>query len=114
MTGRVKSPIRGMCVCLLDMQAVKSYIVGMKKARQCQYTIRSVPAEVDRVLRRRARAAGKSLNSVVLEILSSQADHAPGPRLYHDLDHLAGTWVEDPEFDRIIEEQRQIDPELWQ
>jgi len=32
---------------------------------------------------------------------------------YHDLDDLIGTWEEDPEFDRAIEAQRQIDEELW-
>jgi len=29
-----------------------------------------------------------------------------------NLDDLAGTWVDDPEFDRAIEEQHRIDPEL--
>ncbi len=33
--------------------------------------------------------------------------------VYHDLDDLAGTWVDDPEFDKAIEEQHRIDPELW-
>jgi hypothetical protein len=33
--------------------------------------------------------------------------------LHHDLDHLAGTWKEDPEFDEALRLQRQIDPELW-
>ena len=32
---------------------------------------------------------------------------------YHDLDDLAGTWVDDPEFDRAIEAMDQVDPELW-
>jgi len=32
---------------------------------------------------------------------------------YHDLDHFIGTWEEDPEFDRALEDQRQIDEELW-
>lgn len=29
------------------------------------------------------------------------------------MDDLAGTWVDDPEFDKAIEEQHRIDPELW-
>jgi hypothetical protein len=33
--------------------------------------------------------------------------------VYHDLDDLAGTWVDDPEFDKAIEEQHKVDPELW-
>lgn len=30
-----------------------------------------------------------------------------------DLSFLAGTWVDDEEFDAILAFQRQIDPELW-
>jgi hypothetical protein len=30
-----------------------------------------------------------------------------------DLSDIAGTWVEDPEFDEVMKAQRQIDPELW-
>ena len=32
---------------------------------------------------------------------------------FHHLDFVIGTWIHDPEFDKIIEEQRQIDPEMW-
>ncbi len=31
-----------------------------------------------------------------------------------DFSDLAGTWVEDPEFDAALEDQRRIDWELWQ
>lgn len=31
-----------------------------------------------------------------------------------DLSDIAGTWVEDPEFDAALEDQRRIDWELWQ
>ena len=30
-----------------------------------------------------------------------------------DLSDIAGTWVEDSEFDEVIAAQRQIDPDLW-
>lgn len=33
--------------------------------------------------------------------------------LYHDLDKFAGTWIDDPEFDRAMEEFDRIDEELW-
>jgi hypothetical protein len=35
------------------------------------------------------------------------------PRVHADLDDLIGTWVDDPEFDKAIEEQDQIDEEKW-
>jgi len=85
----------------------------MRKTRTHQYTIRSVPEDVDQALRKKARAAGKSLNEIVLDVLSNETSTSSGPKLYHDLDFIIGTWVEDPEFDKIIEEQRQIDWELW-
>ena len=33
---------------------------------------------------------------------------------YHDLDSLAGSWVEDPEFEEAIRAQDQVDLALWQ
>jgi len=38
------------------------------------------------------------------------------PIRYHDLDHLAGTWTKEEAaaFDKLIAEQRTIDPELWE
>jgi hypothetical protein len=41
-----------------------------------------------------------------------RATMKPGTR--RDLTFITGTWVEDPEFDKILEEQRRIDPDLWQ
>jgi hypothetical protein len=82
--------------------------------RSTQYTIRSVPSRVDRELRRRAKAEGKSLNAVVLEVLE-QAVTPPGqPVIHHDLDFLIGTWVEDPAFDEAMQDSERIDEEMWQ
>ncbi len=55
----------------------------------------------------------KSLNETVLEALEMGLGIS-GDRVRHaDLDDLAGTWVDDPEFDRAIEEMDRADPELW-
>jgi hypothetical protein len=67
----------------------------------------------DRALRDRAKREGRSLDEVAVEALARGVGVANGDVLFHDLDHLIGTWVEDPEFDAIIAEQRQVDPELW-
>ena len=77
-----------------------------------QYTIRGIPREVDRVLRRKARQRGISLNQLLVEELSAIGGGARARRL-RSLDELGGVWQEDPEFDRILNEQRQIDPALW-
>jgi hypothetical protein len=39
-----------------------------------QYTIRSVPAEVDRLVRKKARLTGKSINQVLLDDIISAYD----------------------------------------
>jgi len=77
-----------------------------------QYTVRGVPREVDRALRRKARQRGLSLNRLLVEELSAAGGGLPGRR-YRSLDGLGGRWREDPEFDRILAEQRHIDPGLW-
>lgn len=78
-----------------------------------QYTIRQVPADIDRALRKRAAQGSKSLNAAVLEALrtGSGADSVGVRR--HDLDALAGTWVADPAFDKAMEAFEAIDKDLW-
>ena len=79
-----------------------------------QYTIRSVPPQLDKRLRQLAKLKGMSLNKVVLETLEQHSGNKSAGKLNHNLDRLAGTWVEDPEFDATIKEFEQIDPEKWQ
>ena len=89
----------------------------MHTIAEMQYTIRNIPKEVDRVLRRRARQQGRSLNDVLVEALSAAAgvNGVKLPKVKRiDLSDIAGTWVEDPEFDKFLEEKEQIDdPEMW-
>jgi len=84
-----------------------------KPKHKKQYTVRSVPEDVDRQLRERAKKEGKSLNEIVLAALALAAGHGNGKIVYHDLDEFIGTWVEDPAFDEAIAAQDQIDEELW-
>src|SRR5262245_2052820 len=78
-----------------------------------QYTVRDVRARVDRALRRKARAEGKSLTQVVRDALAREAGASGSPTAHHDLDDLVGAWDEDPEFDRAIAAQDHIDEALW-
>ena len=78
-----------------------------------QYTIRAVPLEVDRSLRRRARMSGKSLNQIVVEALTKAALGADAPKRFDELDALAGAWVDDPEFDGALATFEQVDADLW-
>lgn len=114
------------------MQACPRYNAGMKEqaarrarssrsgrraraaAATLQYTVRNIPAHVDRALRRRAGEERKSLNEVLRDALIREAGVVePATRLYTDLDALAGTWIDDPGFDETIRAQDQVDESLW-
>ena len=116
------------------MQAPCRYSVGMRRqaggnvgsrrrkerhrradqAATLQYTVRAVPAHVDRALRRKAATERKSLNAILREALIREAGGVePSGRLYTDLDALAGTWLDDPGFDDAIRAQDQVDASLW-
>ncbi len=77
-----------------------------------QYTIRGIPPDVDQALRRKAHQRKISLNQLLVEELAN-ATGASSKRRYRSLKPLAGRWKEDPEFDRILADQRQIDWSLW-
>ena len=81
-------------------------------------TIRGVDAEVAEKLKSMATAQGKSINQLTLEIikeglgLKKEKKHT---REYDDLDDLFGRWSKS-EFQNIqdkIDNERNIDPELW-
>jgi plasmid stability protein len=91
---------------------VHAYIAGMQR-RHAQYTLRGVPDHVDRAIRERAASDGQSLNTVALEAMERGLGLSKQVTRFHDLDHLAGSWVDDPEFDRVIAEMDVIDDELW-
>jgi hypothetical protein len=78
-----------------------------------QYTIRNIPKALDQVLRKKAKAEGKSLNDAAIDALKKGLYISGEPVRHTDLDFLIGTWVEDPKFDEAIEAQDQIDPEMW-
>jgi hypothetical protein len=75
-----------------------------------QYTIRGVPREVDRALRKKAAQSRMSLNQVVVEELTRAMI---GRTRKADFSDLLGKWTPDPEFDDVIASQRQIDWDKW-
>ena len=78
-----------------------------------QYTIRSIPEQIDRAVRDRAGREGKSINAVVVEALARGLDLHVVPAHHTDLDHLIGTWQEDPAFDQAVAEFERIDDDVW-
>jgi hypothetical protein len=82
----------------------------MGKQASIQYTIRGVPCEVDRELRRKAKLRKQSLNRLILDQL---AEATTGAERHEDFSDLVGQWTADPAFDRVIAAERQIDREKW-
>jgi hypothetical protein len=83
-----------------------------------QITIRGVPKEVERVVKREAARRKTSLNKAVVSLLEKAAGAGTKTNeqvLYHDLDHLAGLWAgeEAAEFDKTLATQRKIDEGMW-
>ena len=85
----------------------------MRHKPPIQYTLRGIPRRVDEALRRKAKQEGASLNQAAIEAIAMSLGLAEEKPVYHDLDDLAGTWVEDPAFDKAIQEMDTVDAGLW-
>jgi plasmid stability protein len=80
-------------------------------------TLRNLPPQLDRTIRKRAKKKGVSVNKVVISLLQDhlgESERRP-VRRYHDLDELAGSWSKQEAklFERTLAKQRGIDPEMW-
>jgi hypothetical protein len=80
------------------------------QAQVVQYTVRGVPKEVDRALRRKAARRKQSLNQLLIDELTMAA---VGRKPQADFSDLAGQWSADKAFDEILSTQRKIDPDQW-
>ena len=76
--------------------------------------ISNLPVDVDAALRRRSSAEGKPLEEVAMDAMRAGLGLSTRPEKRRDLSDIAGTWVEDPEFDAAMAEQDEIGPETWQ
>jgi len=92
---------------VIALSAYSAYTVCM------QYTIRGLPARLDKLIRRRAKEEGKSLNTVAVEALMEAFGLRGSVPARRDVGSLAGSWVEDPAVDEALCEQRAIDDEMW-
>jgi len=84
-----------------------------------QLTIRGIPDEVQRAIEREAKRKRKSKNKIVVSLLEQATGVKPGKssrvELYHDLDHLSGSWSakEAERFEKHLAKQRKTDEDLW-
>lgn len=81
-------------------------------------SLRGLDEELAARLQQTAKSEGKSVNQLVLEILRRRFGLDKVKRfsnVYNDLDTLFGVWSIE-EYERVqgqIDDDRQIDPELW-
>jgi len=82
-----------------------------------QITLRGVPSDVERMIKREAEDKRLSLNKAFISVLEKATGKKVQKRkfLHHDLDHLCGIWTkrEAKKFLKSVEFQRTIDEDLW-
>ena len=78
-------------------------------------TLRGIDPDLRAALDAEAARLGISLNALILQELRGSLGLAGSDRLFHDLDHLAGTLSREDveEFRAATQFFEQIDPELW-
>jgi len=77
-----------------------------------QYTVRNVPAGLDRALREWAKRRNVSLNRAIVDALK-RGIGIEGEQEHSDLDDLVGTWQEDPVCEQALTDQDTIEPDIW-
>ena len=80
-------------------------------------TLRNLPPDLDKAIRKRAQGKRMSVNKAVIGLLEDHLtqDKTKRAELHHDLDNLCGSWTEDAAaaFDRVLAKQRTIDRDVW-
>lgn len=78
-----------------------------------QITVRKVDEELAEKIRESAKAANRSLNDEVLRLLKLHYGDEPTeePIRRNDLHKYRKGWVEDPEFDAVMEELSTVHPD---
>jgi plasmid stability protein len=84
-------------------------------------TVRSLPPQVAKAIRDKAKKERRSLNQTVVALLEEATLGTARPKvgkaaIHHDLDHLFGTWTKEEadEFDAFLEESRGVNPKDWE
>lgn len=96
---------------MLDINVFIAYNVCMSNI---QYTIRNIPAPVDKVIRKRSKQSGKSFNQTVVDLLSLQTFGTTEVAKDDNFDFLYNKNTLDNSFDEAIKDISEVDKKLWQ
>ncbi len=94
----------------LDISVYIAYNVYMSRI---QYTIRNIPAPVDKVIKKRAKQSGKSFNQTVVDILAMQTFGSTDLHIEESFDWLYNNNTLDDSFDEAIKDISKIDKKIW-
>jgi plasmid stability protein len=78
-----------------------------------QYTVRGIPEALDKAIRRRARAEGKSLNEVAVDALADGLGLGSEDVPLRDLSDVVGTWKKEASVEAALAAQDVVDESLW-
>jgi hypothetical protein len=78
-----------------------------------QYTIRGVPPAIDEAVRERAKAEGKSLNEVAVEVLADGLGLGDEDVVRRDLSDVVGTWKRETAVEAALAAQDRVAEGLW-
>lgn len=83
-----------------------------------QITIRGIPNEIEKTVKKEAKTKGLSLNKAFISLLEKATGIKKEKKkktLYHDLDYLSGIWTKDEAeaFAKNLKLQRRIDEDIW-
>lgn len=80
-------------------------------------TIRGLDELTIKALKEKAKEAGTSVNTTLVNLLKEDLGLKKKKRMvvYNDLDHLAGTWSdkEYKEFQRVMKDFETVDETMW-
>ncbi|MEJ2695550.1 MAG: hypothetical protein P8013_02775 [Candidatus Sulfobium sp.] len=80
-------------------------------------TIRGLDDITIRALKEKAKQEGTSINAAAVKILRKELgiEKKKYTAVYHDLDHLAGTWDKKDlaEFRKNVQDFEKIDEKMW-
>ena len=79
------------------------------------FNLRGISSEVMILLKREAKRLHTSVNMLMLKMIERGLGFTCEKLVYHDLDHLAGSWssAEEKTFEENTQYFEKIDKELW-
>jgi len=101
--------------------SLKATFLNIEKDRKSyhisasNFNLRGILSDLMILLKREAKRLRTSVNVLILQMIKRELGFSRGKAVYHDLDHLAGSWSSKgaENFEKNIKYFEQIDEEVW-